>query len=267
MKSGSILFNINRWPIWRHTIKVWGVKLHTPSLDRFLYLFLHRLGVMGKTDKMFFLKSINKGMHVVDVGANIGLYSLFMARCVGPEGRVYAFEPEAAMATSLRQSLVLNEIYWTEVYPVAVGAKSGTGKLEYHVLNHGDTWMSINSSPKVIDPDAIPIVSLQDTLRGKKIDLIKIDVQGWEDGVIEGAAQLLETNPNLKIYFEFMPEVMIRAGRSVKRLKEILTTLDLRVDSLSPKGNQNDIDIEVLAETMTSGAYLNLLASKRVKSS
>ena len=88
MKSGSILFNINRWPIWRHTIKVWGVKLHTPSLDRFLYLFLHRLGVMGKTDKMFFLKSINKGMHVVDVGANIGLYSLFMARCVGPEGRV-----------------------------------------------------------------------------------------------------------------------------------------------------------------------------------
>jgi len=263
MKSGTFLFHINRWRIWRRTITVWGIKLHAPSLDRFLYLFLHRIGIMGKTDKLFFVKSLSQGMHVVDVGANIGLYSLFIAKCVGPEGKVYSFEPEAAMANALKHSLSLNKINWIDVYPVAVGAKSGLGKLEYHVLNHGDTWMNINTNPTKADPDSIPIVSLQEALKGKKVDLIKIDVQGWEDGVIEGAAELLVINPKVKIYFEFMPEVMLRAGRSVKRLKEILTALDLQVDSLSPKGNQIDIDIESLALKMQPGAYLNLLATKR----
>jgi hypothetical protein len=108
MKPSALLAGLNHLPIWRWRVRVWDFTLTPPTFDRWLYLWMHRLGRMGADDAVLLRQMIQPGMQVADVGANLGLYSLLLARYVGPAGRIYAFEPDARMAAALRQNIAAN---------------------------------------------------------------------------------------------------------------------------------------------------------------
>src|SRR4051812_47558541 len=84
----------NTLPLWKSRCRVWSQQMSSPSFDRWLYLRLHRLGMMGRDERTFLNQSVRPGMRILDVGSNIGLYSIQMARLVGPTGRVISFEPD-----------------------------------------------------------------------------------------------------------------------------------------------------------------------------
>ena len=105
----SLLAGLNRLPLWRCRVRVWGFTLTPPTFDRWLYLWMHRLGRMGRDDVAFLKRAIQPGMHIADIGANLGLYSLLLARCVGPAGRVFAFEPDPTMAGALAANVAANK--------------------------------------------------------------------------------------------------------------------------------------------------------------
>ena len=258
-----ILAAFNRLPLWRQRVPVWGFQIHAPTFDRCLYLWMHRLGRMGRADRAFLEASVRPGMRIADVGANIGLYTLLLARLAGPAGRIHAFEPDPLMVDYLRQNLVTAGASTVEVFSCAAGAAAGEAVLQRHAINSGDNRLGTATGGAWHgESHGVPVRALGEALGGQPLDLIKIDVQGWEAEVFRGLGTLLDANPSLVIYFEFWPDGLARAGTSVAGLAALLNQLRLRV---TPPGSSEPVDLAHLAAGMRPGAYTNLLAARVVR--
>lgn len=263
MKPSSLIAAFNRLPIWRQRLRVWEFTVQAPTFDRWLYLWMHRLGRMGREEAAFFQQVIKPGMHVADVGANIGLYSLLLARCVGPSGRVYAFEPDVLMAAALRTNLAANGATHAELFACAVGAAAGTATLQRNAMNSGDNRVGISTGTALhSDQSAVPICALQDVLRGRRVDFIKMDVQGWEGEALRGVAGLLDANPGLQIYFEFWPHGLRLAGTEISQLADTLRRLRLRVTLADAGPDAAEVDLTSLERSLPGKAFTNLLARR-----
>ena len=264
MRLSSLIASFNRLPIWRQRLAVWGFALQAPTFDRWLYLWMHRLGRMGREDADYFKQVIKPGMQVADVGANLGLYSLLLARCTGPTGRVYSFEPDALMAAALRHNLATNGSAHAEVFEYAVGSASGRAVLQRNSMNSGDNRMGLTTGTALhSEQAAVAVCALQDVLQGRPLDFIKMDVQGWEGEALQGVVGLLDANPGLQIYFEFWPHGLQRAGTEISRLAEILRELRLHVTRPDTPDQTAAVDLVELARGMKPKAFTNLLGYRR----
>ena len=148
----------------------------------------------------FCKKEIKKGDTVVDIGANIGLFTLFFSKLVGTTGRVIAFEPDPENFDVLKKNIELNEITNVTLVQKGVSNKNESVKL-YKDSAAGAHSLIKNEWSK--EYTNIQTVTLDDYFRGEEIDMIKIDAEGFELEVIEGGKKLLENNKNMKIISEF----------------------------------------------------------------
>lgn len=132
---------------------------------------------------------------VLDVGANLGVYSL-AARAANAESVIHAFEPTPAHAAHLRQTLSSNGIQGLHVHELAVGATSGEAVLNMWSGDRGDNegMNFITDAPRSAETVAVQMTSLDDFCARQgilRIDLMKMDVQGNERTVLNGAQRLL----------------------------------------------------------------------------
>jgi FkbM family methyltransferase len=263
MKPSSLIAAFNRLPVWRQRLRVWGFTVTAPTFDRWLYLWMHRAGRMGREEAAFFQRVIRPGMQVADVGANIGLYSLLLARCAGPAGRVYSFEPDALMAGALRRNLAANAVTSAEIFECAVGAATGTAVLQRNAMNSGDNRLGATTGTALhSDQASVRVCALQDALQGRRLDFIKMDVQGWEGEALQGVAALFDANPGLQLYFEFWPHGLRRAGTDVARLDAILRGLRLHVTLADAADQTTPVDLFALERRLPGKAFTNLLARR-----
>jgi FkbM family methyltransferase len=156
---------------------------------------------------------VQPGMTVADVGANIGLLTLLMAWATGPEGKVVAFEPEAIPRSNLEKMKHLNGLSWVEVRDQAVGEKAG--RLTFHVsdiIGHS----SLYALPEAEEARTVEVevVRLDDVAPAKRMDVVKIDVEGAELDVLAGMSGVIAKNPDLAIVAEFGPEHLKRVGQT-----------------------------------------------------
>jgi FkbM family methyltransferase len=121
-------------------------------------------------------------MCVVDVGANIGYYALFFSRAVGRAGKVICLEPEPDNLDDLRRNLAINALGNVSVLPVAAGSE--------------DTKLSLRRglNARVVSEGGGMSVDVRrlDSLDLARVDLVKLDVEGYECQVLEGARRLIE---------------------------------------------------------------------------
>jgi FkbM family methyltransferase len=264
MKANLLLASFNRLPVWRRRLDVWGFTLTPPTLDRWLYLWMHRLGCMGQAERVLLTRLVQPGMQVADIGANLGLYSLLLTRLVGPQGRVYAFEPDSLMASALRANLAANGAAHAEVFAGAVGAAPGSAILQRHAVNSGDNRIALSpGTPLHFGPASVPVWALQDALRGRRLDFIKMDIQGWEGEALRGIGGLLDANPGLRICLEFWPHGLRLAGTEIAQLAATLRQLRLQVTVADQGEDAAPVDLVTLAGQMRPKAYTNLLAVRR----
>ena len=148
----------------------------------------------------FCKNEIKKGDTVVDVGANIGLFTLFFSKLVGTTGRVIAFEPDPENFDVLKKNIELNEITNVTLIQKGVSNKNESVKLYKSSVSGGHSLIKNEWAKEYTN---IQTVTLDDYFRGKEIDMIKIDTEGFELEVIEGGKKLLEDNKNMKIISEF----------------------------------------------------------------
>jgi len=139
---------------------------------------------------------LRPGHTFFDVGANVGFFSLIATRCVGPSGRVIAFEAVPAVAGELRANLARNAVVGVEVRVEAVGA--APGRAELRVTRHpgGATIAAEAAATDVVDVLDTPVVSLDDLVRQGLLpvpDVVKIDVEGHEEAVLDGMHELIVT--------------------------------------------------------------------------
>lgn len=149
------------------------------------------------------MRALRPGMVAVDVGANLGYYTIVMGRSIGPTGRVIACEPNKRLIEIIRQSLCgPSEI--TTIENRAAHSASNT-LANFYIPDGRPMNAAIVPNCLRIDGGAtIETVRLDDVLP-QKVDYIKIDTEGAEAHVWEGLRRTLDANPNIRVFMEFDP--------------------------------------------------------------
>jgi FkbM family methyltransferase len=157
-----------------------GMKWIAGSADHGCWLGTYELAKQHALERF-----VRPEMTVYDIGAQAGFYTLFFSRLVGPTGTVYAFEPCAYEARYLLDHIRLNDLQNVRVIQAAVWTASGLAAL---TTDRGQTQNAISGSTDSILQ--VPTLALDD-LHIPPPHLIKMDVEGAESAVIEGAKQTL----------------------------------------------------------------------------
>lgn len=148
-------------------------------------------------------RKINQDDVFIDIGANIGYYSLFVASIQKYMGEVYAFEPGSKAFYKLQENIRLNNFNNVNIYRKGVGNENKTIDLNIDA-NFTKSSILNHDSNNILHKEEIEIIRLDDFFQNKRIDFMKIDVEGYELEVLKGAKELISCYKP-KLIFEFTP--------------------------------------------------------------
>jgi FkbM family methyltransferase len=256
----SLLYDLNHAPLWRREIKVWNSRIRAASLDRLVFLALHRAGLMGKEEMSLLGKLVEPGMQILDVGANIGLYTLLLARLTGDAGRVFAFEPEPNLFSALCESCSANQAVNVTPFQCAASDANGRATFQRAMFNSGDNRLG-DSKPGAQSIE-VEVARLDEVLPGQTVQFIKLDVQGHEVAALNGMQQVLASSPDVRVLFEFWPAGLQAANASPELLFKFFHERDFVIYELE-NGQTRKLDLPAsLVSKLGAKRYTNLLASR-----
>jgi FkbM family methyltransferase len=210
------------------TIDYYGYKL---SLDLSDYIQRSAyLNIFEPYESNLIKNYLKPGMTFIDVGANIGYFTLMGAALVGSEGKVIAFEPSPYAYGRLENTVNRNNI--SQVSLVQAGLSNSKSTIQLYISD--DKWG--NHSPTMIKNDGgqpidVPVFRLDEYLKSNNIvyvDLMKVDVEGFEPNVIEGAREAIESKKIHSILLEFNKYWLECNGSSVASLYQKLLELGFK---------------------------------------
>ncbi len=189
-------------------------RLYIPRDLHSIYLgYIDMLDHEPLTSKVF-LSQLRTGDVVVDVGANIGKYTLLASGLVGPTGRVHAVECSPETLALLRNNVQRNNLQNVEIHPFA--ASSAPGTLALHVtaiglswFKPGPQWPVVQGSGTTVNVRAIPL----DELISSPVHLVKIDAEGADLEVLKGMKRILSENDRVSIIVEWAPPMLAEADK------------------------------------------------------
>ena len=154
----------------------------------------------GLEGKML-MSLVQPGQTVIEVGANIGSHTVGLAKRVGPSGQVFAFEPQRACFALLQSQIALNQLHSVIAFNEGSGADEcelWLPQIDYSRQgNYGGVPLRRSGSGR---QEKVKVRRLDDVFPDTPVHLIKIDVEGMEREVIEGARKLIESSkPNLYV--------------------------------------------------------------------
>jgi FkbM family methyltransferase len=223
-------------------------------------------GIHEPVDTAFVGRVIRPGGTVVDVGANIGYYTCYFARLVGPKGHVVAFEPAPDLVGILRDNVAYNGYSHVRLENKAVTDKSGPltlymeeGKPEDNRI-FKDAEDSTPRSEQVVEGVRLDDVEF---LRDHPPTFIKIDVQGAEIFAIRGMRRVLKESLNVCVLVEYWPYGFIRARVRPEELVEVLKESGLDVCRVTEEGKLKPVNASQLKDVCGEKRldYLNLVAA------
>ena len=169
-----------------------------------------------------FQQQIQPGMTVVDIGANVGFYTLVAADAVGPQGRVYAIEADPRNFKILKRNTCINGFDGrVETHHVAaVDTRKDVELYQFEDFYGSHSLFAKNTGKSV----TVPGVPMDDIIQGP-VDVMKIDTEGAEPLVFEGMVGVITRSPKLKIIMEFAPPMIQGGGTDpaafLRRIREL----------------------------------------------
>jgi FkbM family methyltransferase len=177
-----------------------------------------------------FLESIiQPGMKVIDVGANIGITSVTIARKIGKDGKLYSFEPAPHYFRILQQNLSSNRIQNVEAFPLALS--DSTGETEFY-LKELSSGIIFEKEAKKTRVSIVTIDSFLQQREVERIDFINMDCEGSELLVLRGAKETLRKN-KVRIFCEIHHDFLRQLGQSIGDVVKYLQNLAFEVQSVS----------------------------------
>jgi len=219
-------------------------------------------------DTHWLLQILREGDTFLDIGANVGYYTLIAAKRVGETGRVYAFEPDPESFAILERNLRINGL--SNVTAEQKAVSSGKGILTLYIAPRNKADHRIYKDGDYVATVKVDAVSLDDYFKGndRPIHAVKIDTQGAEVLILRGMENLLRRNPDAVIFIEFWPHGLKGLGNTGRELLDILKAHDLQIFDLG--ATSADItelavadESRLLADfTLENRKFTNLLAVK-----
>lgn len=166
-------------------------------------------------------KLLRPGDTVVDVGANIGYFSLMFARCVGPTGRVLSFEPVPKLAASLKRNLEINQFSHVSISSHALSDHRATARF-FAGPNENSGLSSLREPRDCSESFDVDLAPFDDLVPDcENVSLIKIDVEGAELQVLRGMTKLLQ-NQRPDILIEITDSFLRELGDSAEALQQFV---------------------------------------------
>jgi FkbM family methyltransferase len=198
--------------------------LYPWDLSRALH-FIHRN--FDTADFRAISQLVQPGDIAFDIGANVGEYSVMLSRRCGTSGRVWAFEPVPDTYWRLRETLALNRCGNVTPVQAAVGEKAGVVRMNLFEPQYS-AWNTLGM-PEMVTPQGnrvspaksvdVPSCTLDEFCRSEKIEKInflKVDVEGFEKAVFQGAAELLRERRVGSLCFE-ISQAPLKGARATSR--------------------------------------------------
>lgn len=166
-------------------------------------------------------KIITPGMKILEVGANIGYYALLETRLAGPTGHLYAMEPSPFNFALLERNLKLNGLKNYDLYNTAAGADNGTAKFLLSGRSNLSTFIEREDlTGEEVD---VSVITLDEFMKDKKVDFIRMDVEGYEKEILKGAEKtLMEGNRPKYFFIEIHSDLLHKKNSSAKEIFEFL---------------------------------------------
>lgn len=228
-----------------------AVDLSQGSLQKELYLAPDSYEI---ATQRIIARLLEPGMTVMDVGANVGFFSVLMADAVGKTGRVSAFEPYEPHYRMLKRNLETNSLDWAEAFCLALSDRAGSATLSLNPINDGGHSLGdFTRNPAVRwDSSKFAATVQTDTIdafldaRGvRSVDLIKIDVEGAETLVFSGASRLLAAPDAPILICEVGDEAQMQFGKTERELREQLYSFGYRSYFIEPDVAEFGIETRV----------------------
>ncbi len=220
------------WSNWLKIFKNTNTMDH--NLSEMVKIRLYKDSILSKciyqgfeqTEIEFICKYLTKDDVFFDIGSNMGLFSLYASEPVGNKGKIYAFEPTKGIYKRLTENVELNGI--KNITTINKGLSDKKGILNLNISDNGhDAW---NSFAKISDEyykstENVEVTTLDLFVEEngiKEINLIKLDVEGWELFVLKGGESIIKKSPNTVLLVEFTEENTFAAGYYVHEIYDLL---------------------------------------------
>ncbi len=183
----------------------------------FVHSNLFWLGLYDYWDVYHLKKLVHKDSVFFDVGANFGYYSVVLGS-LNPSIKIYSFEPYPSNLLKLQQHIRLNDLESViNACGVALSDNESTAVMSVREDNSGAATLG---NPNGDHQEQVQVTTMDKFCKDnsiKRVDIIKIDVEGFEEKVLHGAEQLIRSQ-HPYIFIELDPPKLKRAGTSVQSL-------------------------------------------------
>jgi FkbM family methyltransferase len=178
-----------------------------------------------------FKETVQPGMVVVDVGANVGMYTLLATRIVGTSGKVLSFEPAPRVRTVLRGNVQVNgflESNIVELRSEALSDRRGTADFTVYPGDSGHS--TLFGGPADGERIQVATETLDNALALlARVDVVKIDAEGAEPFILDGMRGTLRRCPQMELFMEFSPSLLRRAGVDPADFLQKLRQMNLEI--------------------------------------
>jgi FkbM family methyltransferase len=195
------------WKRYRRYVNGYWLGIYEPPIQDALARYL-------KTGDVFY-----------DVGANAGFFTLIASRIVGERGHVFAFEPLPENAGCLQEQIAINQL--GNVTPVRMGVGKSPGEASFARTGHGSTARLANVAGDEVERLTISLTSIDEFAKSHKLPtFLKVDVEGAEDQVVNGAAETLRLHRPTFLFELHGPEVGRKVMQTLADAGYAFLTLD-----------------------------------------
>jgi FkbM family methyltransferase len=208
----------------------------------------------------------------VDVGANIGYYTLLASEIAGPKGTVLSYEPDAKNFALLQENVSLNDLDNVTLHPLALSDRNEDGKLFLSTDNFGDHRIYSDGGERNSSPIQLVHGDQHLGAQTQHIDFLKIDTQGAEYFVVNGLRKLIAANStHVRIILEFCPYGIRHSGADGHQLIELLESFGMQyhiIDHIEHRLIPAQVHhlsdwVDELAQEPDNEGFINLLVTPK----
>jgi len=182
---------------------------------------------------------IKLGDWVIDIGANIGYYTLLLAKLVGPKGKVISFEPDPTSFKILKKNIKANN--FKNIVPENKAIADKNREINFYISKKDTRFHQIFDNPdnkKILRIRAITLDQYLKKFSGR-IDFVKIDIEGAEPLALQGMEKTIKKNRNIKIITEYAPNHLKLSGYDGGKYLKNLADLNFKFYDLDQIKEKN----------------------------
>lgn len=242
-----------------------GMKLLVSARDCGLGMYLRTKGEFEPIQTKLFLDALKPGMTVFDIGANVGYYTILASRKVGKNGKVFAFEPDPQNLKLLYKNLALNNCQNVQVIPRALTSKVGEGFLSQDLANPGESTLANKSGTKPVKVKTTTLDRFIKQNEIKKVDLVKIDIEGAEIDALEGGKEFFSQAKGVKLFIEANQSALAGFGKTAQDLVGQLNRLGFQARVIINEftGSKSKFSPKGLDDNLAESSFVTIYGEKK----